>query len=113
MLIVSPFVVVHDFNFPCCTVAPLEAEPPLIVNADAMLAASATVQGFQAIAWRDAKIINFLCRIDGKKFGSRTALDLVRNVSNRVAREKRNRTFVGEALDHGNTAYRITVRKSM
>jgi hypothetical protein len=41
------------------------------------------MQGFQAIAWRDAKIINFLCRIDGKKFGPRTALDLVRNVPNR------------------------------
>jgi hypothetical protein len=78
-----------------------------------MLTASVTVQGFQSIAWRDAKIINFLCRIDGKKFGSRTALDLVRNVSNREAREKRNRTFVGEALDHDNTAYRITLRKSM
>jgi len=78
-----------------------------------MLTASATAQGFQAIAWRDAKIINFLCRIDGKKFGSRTALDLVRNVSNRVACEKRSRTSVGETLYHDNTAYRITVRKSM
>ncbi len=78
-----------------------------------MLAASITVQGFQAIARRDAKIINFLCRIDGKKLSSRTALDLVRNVSNRVARKKRSRTFVGEALDHDNVAYWITVRKSI
>jgi hypothetical protein len=113
MLIVSPFVVVHDFNFPCCTVAPLEADPPLIVNADAMLTTPVTVQGFEVIAWRDPKIINFLCRVDRKKFGSRTALDLVRNVPNRVASEKRDRTFVGEALDHDNAAYRITVRKSM
>jgi hypothetical protein len=113
MLIVSPFVVVHDFNFPCCTVAPLEAEPPLIVNADAMLTTPITVQGFQAITWQDAKIINFLCRIDGKKFGSRTALDLVRNVPNGVAAKKCSRTFVGEALDHDNAAYRIPVRKSI
>ena len=57
MLIVLPFVVVHNFNFPCCTVAPLEAEPPLIVNADAMLTASIAVQGFEAVAWRDLKVI--------------------------------------------------------
>ena len=78
-----------------------------------MLAASATVQGFQAIAWRDAKVIDFLCRVDGKKFGSRTALDLIRNVPNRVASKERDRTFVGEALDHDDEAYRITVRMSI
>jgi hypothetical protein len=113
MLIVSSFVVVHDFNFPYGTVAPLEAEPPLIVNADAMLTAPISVQSFEAIAWGDPWIINFLCRVDSKKFGSRTALDLVRNVPNRVAGKKSGRTFVGEALDHDNAAYRIAVRTSM
>jgi hypothetical protein len=53
MLILSSFVVVHEFNFPYGIVAPLEAEPPLIVNADAILTASIAVQGFKAIAWRD------------------------------------------------------------
>ena len=106
-------MVIHDFNFPCCTVAPLEAEPPLIVNADAVLTTSVTLQGFEAVAWRDLKVIDLSCRIDDKKFGSRTALYLVGNAPNRVASEERDRTFVGEALDHDNAAYRITVRKSM
>ena len=53
MLIVSSLVVVHEFNFPCCAVAPLEAEPPLIVNADAILTVSIAVQSFEAIARRD------------------------------------------------------------
>ena len=113
MLILSPFVVVHEFNFPYGIVAPLEAEPPLIVNADAMLTASIAVQGFEAIAWRDLKVIDLLCRVDGKKFGSRTALYLVGNAPNRVASEERDRTFVGEALDQDDGAYRITVRMSI
>src|SRR3974390_2567104 len=100
MLIVSPFVVIHDFNFPCSSVVPPEAEPPLIVNADTILTASVAVQSFETIAWRNPKIINFLCRVDGKKFGSRTALDLIRNVSSRVASKKCGRTFVGEAPYH-------------
>ena len=106
-------MVVHDFNFPYGTVAPLEAEPPLIVNADAMLTAPISVQSFAAIAWGDPWIINFLCRVDSKKFGSRTALYLVGNAPNRVASEERDRTFVGEALDQDDGAYRITVRMSI
>ena len=34
-----------------------------------MLTASIAVQGFEAIAWRDLKVIDLLCRVDGKKFG--------------------------------------------
>jgi hypothetical protein len=84
----------------------------LIVNADAMLTAAVTVQGFQAIAWWDLKVIDLLCRVDGKKFGSRAALYLVGNSPDRVASEESGRAFVGEALDHDDGAYRITVRMS-
>jgi hypothetical protein len=113
MLIVLPLVVIHDLDFPCFTFAPPETKPPLIVNADAMLTASVSLQGFEAVAWRDLKVIDLLCRIDGKKFGSRAALYLVGNAPNRVASEERDRTFIGEALDHYAVAYRITVRMSI
>jgi hypothetical protein len=62
MLIVSPLVVIHYFNFPCFAFAPPQADPPLIVNADTMLTASITVQGFKTVAWRDAKIVRLLLR---------------------------------------------------
>ena len=106
-------MIIHDLDVPCLTYAPPETNPPLIINADAMLTASIAVQGFEAIAWRDLKIIDLLCRVDGKKFGSRTALYLVGNAPNRVASEERDRTFVGEALDQDDGAYRITVRMSI
>jgi hypothetical protein len=104
MLIVLPLVVVHDLDFPCFTLAPPEADPPLIVDADAMLAASVTVQDFKAVTRRNPKVVKLLCRVDGKKFGSRTALDLVRNTPNHVASEEGDRTLVGETLDHGDVA---------
>jgi len=87
MLIVSPLVVIHYFNVPCFAFAPPEADPPLIVNADTMLTASITVQGFKAVAWWDPKVVKLLCCVDGKKFGSGAALDLVGNTPNRVASE--------------------------
>ena len=74
MLIVLPLVVIHDFDVPCLAFTPPETNPPLIINADAMLTPSVTLQGFEAVAWRDLKIIDLLCRIDGKKFGSRASL---------------------------------------
>jgi hypothetical protein len=113
MLIVLPLVVIHDLDVPYLTFAPPETNPPLIINADAMLTASVTVQGFETVAWRDLKVIDLLCRVDGKKFGSCTALYLVGNAPNRVASVERDRTFVGEALDHYDGAYRITVRMSI
>ena len=106
-------MVIQDLDVPCLTFTPPETNPPLIINADAMLTASIAVQGFEAIAWRDLKVIDLLCRVDGEKFGSRTALYLVGNAPDRVASKERDCTFVGEALDHDDEAYRITVRMSI
>jgi hypothetical protein len=113
MLTALPLVVIHDFNFPCLTFAPPETDPPLIVDADTMLTASITVQGLKAVARRGSKVINLDCRVDGKKFRSRTALNLVGNAPDRITSEERNRALVGEALDHDDAAYRITVRMSI
>jgi hypothetical protein len=44
-----------------------------------VLTASITMQGFEAVAWQNPKIVKLPCRIDSKKFGSRTTLDLVGN----------------------------------
>ncbi len=78
-----------------------------------MLTTSVTLQGFQPITGRNLKIIDFLRRVDGKKFSSCAALNLVGNAPNRVASEKRSGTFVGEAFDHDDEAYRLTVRMSI
>jgi hypothetical protein len=112
MLIVSPFVVVYDLDIPCFTLVPLKADPPLIIDANAVLTASITMQGFEAVAWRNPKVVKLPCRVDSKKFGSRTTLDLVWNPPNRISGEESNRSLVGETLNHNNIAYRVTVRMS-
>jgi hypothetical protein len=49
-------VIVHNLNMVRGPIAPEEAEPPLIVNADAMLSLSVAVQCFQAVPWRRCQI---------------------------------------------------------
>jgi hypothetical protein len=72
-----PPVVVHDLDVPYRTLAPLEANPPLIVDADAVLAEPIAVQSFEAVAWRNPEVVKLLGRVDRKKLGSCTALNLV------------------------------------
>ena len=64
------------------------------------------MQNFEPIARRHAQIIDLLCRVDGEKFSSRPALNLIWQSSDRVARKQRSRTFVGKAPDHDSAAYR-------
>jgi len=46
-------MVVRDFNLLCITFTPDEADAPLIVDADAMLAFTVSAQRFQVIpGWR-------------------------------------------------------------
>src|SRR5260370_23532161 len=64
MLIASSLVVVHDLDVPCRAVAPFEAYPPLIVDADAMFSAPIAVQGFEAVARRSPHVVEPLGRRD-------------------------------------------------
>lgn len=45
-------MVVGDLDTPCFAIAPDEADPPLIVDADTVLASSVAVKCLKAIAWR-------------------------------------------------------------
>src|SRR6476661_8757270 len=113
MLIASSFVIVHDFHIPRRSLTPFKAYPPLIVDADAVLATPVAVQSFEPIARRRSQIVELLGRVNGEQLGSRTALNLVRQGLDRITGKQRCRSRVGEALDHECKAYRKTVRQSM
>jgi hypothetical protein len=49
MLIALTSVIVHDLDIPRRSVPPFEANPPLIVDADAVLSAAAAVQSFKHV----------------------------------------------------------------
>ena len=70
-------MVIHDLDVPGRTVAPLETDPPLIVDADAVLPPPITVQSFEPIARRNPQIVELFRRVYGKQFCSRPTLNLI------------------------------------
>jgi hypothetical protein len=79
------FVVIDNLDGPWLSVTPVETDPPLVVNADAMQSAPIAVKDFETVARRDPKIFEPFCGIDSEKLGSRSALNLVRQALDRVA----------------------------
>jgi hypothetical protein len=57
-------VVIHDFDIArsWCAVRPLKAYPPLIVDADAELAAAVAFQGFEPVTRKATQSVQMGCR---------------------------------------------------
>jgi len=70
-------VVVHDFHIPPRAFAPLEAYPPLVIDAGTVLTAPVAVQSFEPISRRNSQIIELLGCIDREKLSSRPTLNMV------------------------------------
>ena len=68
-------MVVHNFDFVSVSIAPHKADPPLIVNPNAVLPFPLPVQGFQAIASRRSQIGEIRGDMYLVKFPPRDALD--------------------------------------
>jgi hypothetical protein len=99
-------MVIDNFNVPRLTLVPSKAYPPLVIDADAMLSRAVAVKSFQAIARQRSQIVQPVGRIDGQKLCTGSALNLVRQIANRVASDDCGRSLFGEAPDHGIRAYR-------
>jgi hypothetical protein len=63
--------VFRDFDVMGMLLFPFEANPVLIVDTDAVLAFPIPCQRFQAIAGRDQKIVESLCRIQNGQSAQR------------------------------------------
>jgi hypothetical protein len=53
-------VVVNDLHLLWPSIAPPKADPPLVIDSDAVLTGTIALQGFEPIAWRDSKVIERL-----------------------------------------------------
>jgi len=93
-------VIIHQLDFPCGIVAPFEANPPLVVDANAVLAAAISVQSFKTVTRRNPEIIELPGRVDREKLGSRPGLNLIRKQSDDIAGEQCRCPLVREAPDH-------------
>jgi len=77
-------MVVHNFHVKCILALPSEADAPLVIDADAVLAVPVALQGFESITRRGAQIVQTprLARrpFGGSKLlGSNPALQKVRS----------------------------------
>jgi hypothetical protein len=70
---VSSGVIVGDFNLECVTIAPYKTDAPLFIDADAVLAKSATFQLLKTIPGRLRKVSERARSVDDEKLsGGRT-----------------------------------------
>ena len=61
-IIVVASVVVRDFDFHRTLLGPVKAHPPLIIDANAVLAFSVSAQGLEVVRWQAPKIRQRTCR---------------------------------------------------
>ena len=70
-------MIIDKLGVPRLAYPPHEANPPSIIDADAVLSDSIAFQSFEAIAWRHAQILKPHRRVKHLKFGSRAPLNLL------------------------------------
>ena len=61
-------MIVDDFDLKGVSVAPAEADPPLVVDPDAVLPFALARQAFQPIAWRGREIVQAAGIVDLRQF---------------------------------------------
>jgi hypothetical protein len=104
-------VVIGDFDIEGISLAPAEAEPPLIVDADAVLAGTIPPKCFQTIARRNSQEIEGCRCVQHVEFGN-GAMEKIGGETCSLATPKFFRFLVSETLNHRpNVLYFRTFRK--
>lgn len=96
----SESVVIDDTDLAAIAVFPDEAEPPLVVDADAVLSFPVSLQGFQPIGRRDAQIFEMLRVVQHTKFAPCDFLNVRRQSPGTLAQPDRFGFLVGEIENH-------------
>ena len=68
-------MVVHDFNIKNISVLPTKTNPPLIVDADAVLSFAITLQGLQPVTGRDLEFVKALRLVQVQKLAAGDPFD--------------------------------------
>ena len=94
-------MVVSDLDLFGIVSGPDEADAPLVVDADAMLAGTITAQRLEPVAGRESQEGEFHRSVDELKFDERPLLDVGRKPARTSALPEFRRLVAGETLDHG------------
>jgi hypothetical protein len=93
-------VVVDDLDVEGIGGAPDEADAPLIVDADAVLASTSALERLEPIAGRNAQIGEGVGRIEDDEFPKRDALKAGGQTTRAATLKERFRVGVAEGSDH-------------
>ncbi len=93
-------MVVHDLNVIRIAIAPDEAQPPLVVDPDAVLSDPIACESLQVIAWWLPEILQPDRRGYRPQLAARHFGQIVWKAPRPAVRPDRRRPFVGKRPDH-------------
>src|SRR6185312_11087720 len=96
----SPLVIIHNLNLVGRTTTPCEAHPVFVVNPNAVLAQSVSLQSFQTIASRHKKFVQVFGSIEIRKLPDRNFPNLSSNLPAPAGFEQFLSPRVLETRDH-------------
>src|SRR4051794_17041451 len=96
----SSVMVIDNLDALGAALRPGEADPPLVVDPDAVLADTVSPQGFQPVARRRRQVAQVLRRVDLAQLALRHALDVAWKSPGEPAMEQSLGVAVGKAADH-------------
>ena len=94
-------MVVNDFDVvrPCRAVGPFETNPPLVVDADAVLALAIVFEGLETVSRQGSEVADGGCRFEAVEFQAGGPLN-AGEVSYAPASGKSSSAFIPETQDH-------------
>jgi len=93
-------VIVDDLDLVSVTILPAEADTPLIVDPNAVLAGAPAFELLEPIAGRNAEILKPFCCVDEPQLSKHDPMKVGREASDRVAPEEALGVPIGEAVNH-------------
>ena len=93
-------VIINDLDFVRVTVGPPEADAPLVVDANAVLSGSVTLQFFQAVSRWDPQVVERVRCVENDQLSEHGVAERSRKAPNGLSGEQPLGISVSEALDH-------------
>ena len=69
-------VVVNNFNVFDTALHPLKTKPPLVIDANTVLAFSIILQSFKSVLWRDSQVVQIAGPIQHRKLTQRSSFNI-------------------------------------
>src|SRR3954463_1758221 len=96
----SASVVIDDFDIFGSSLDPVKTDPPLIVDAEWMLALAVPLQRLEPVARWDFQVVQPTCGVEEAKFAQRRSLKVRRKSATADAPPYSLRFTIGEAQNH-------------